>query len=213
MRNTMKPKTKVAQPMIGARRNRSASHPIGTMPSTRKPPEIPATKTITPELTWKDERMLGARTARPELCRLSRDTITASTRKVRKPGLAQPVANEACSSRVPGKRSSGNTTSSTADAARWRSCAVSETSRARSAGVAASPGPEAGGVTTGTSLTSAWTSRSPLPATGRLSAPTRTVGRRHRNQGRSPLPSRNSPPARAAPSPSADRPRRPAWSV
>ena len=49
---TMMPNTNVAQPMMGARRNRSASHPIGTMPRTRKPPEIPATKVMAPVLTW-----------------------------------------------------------------------------------------------------------------------------------------------------------------
>jgi hypothetical protein len=52
---------------MGDRRKRSASHPIGRMPRTRKPPEIPDTKTMTPELTWSDERMLGASTARAEL--------------------------------------------------------------------------------------------------------------------------------------------------
>ncbi len=48
---TISPNTNVAHPMIGARRNRSASQPMGTMPRTTKPPEMPATKVMAPVLT------------------------------------------------------------------------------------------------------------------------------------------------------------------
>ncbi len=102
-RNTMTPKKNVAIPMIGARRKRSASQPMGTMPSTKNAPEMPATKTITPELTWNEDRMFGASTLRPELCRLSRATMTASTAKVEAPNLRKPSRREVCSSRVPRK--------------------------------------------------------------------------------------------------------------
>ena len=47
------------------RRNRSANHPNGTMPRTMKPPEIPATNTMTPLLTWNEAWMFGAKTASP----------------------------------------------------------------------------------------------------------------------------------------------------
>ena len=57
--NTIKPNAKVAHPMMGARRNRSASHPMGTMPRTRKPPAMPATKVMAPVETWKDDWMFG----------------------------------------------------------------------------------------------------------------------------------------------------------
>ena len=52
---TMIPNAMVAHPMMGARRNRSASHPMGTMPKTRNPPEIPITKTMALVLTWNED--------------------------------------------------------------------------------------------------------------------------------------------------------------
>jgi hypothetical protein len=49
--NTMSEKKAVAQPMIGARRNRSASHPIGSAPRTRNAPDAALMKTIAPSPT------------------------------------------------------------------------------------------------------------------------------------------------------------------
>ena len=46
--STINPKANVAQPMMGGRRKRSANHPMGTIPRTRKPPEMPATKVMAP---------------------------------------------------------------------------------------------------------------------------------------------------------------------
>ena len=90
--------------MMGGRRKRSASQPIGTMPRTRKPPEIPATKVMAPVETWKDDWMFGERTASPEVWRLSSVTMMARMMKVREPAGAQPVAaGMVCSSPDPGQ--------------------------------------------------------------------------------------------------------------
>ncbi len=48
---TIRPKANVAQATMGGRRYRSASQPMGTIPSTKKPPEIPATKVMALVLT------------------------------------------------------------------------------------------------------------------------------------------------------------------
>ncbi len=127
---TIRPKKNVANPTTGPRRTRSASQPSGTMPRTRNPPEIPETNTITPELTWKDCWMLGASTASPELCRLSRATITNRIEKVVIPAFRRPGSSGVRSSLVPGRRSSGRTTSS-GFSALWRSMDESTTAWAR----------------------------------------------------------------------------------
>ena len=60
--NTITENTAVAQPMIGARRKRSASHPIGSAPRARNAPDAAVMKTMTPSLTWNVSRMFGAST-------------------------------------------------------------------------------------------------------------------------------------------------------
>ena len=42
---------RLAHPMMGARRYRSANQPIGSAPSTKKPPEAALMKTMAPLLT------------------------------------------------------------------------------------------------------------------------------------------------------------------
>ena len=121
---TMRPNTKVAIPTMGARLTLSASQPSGTMPRTRNPPEIPLTKTMTPELTCSDAWMFGASTASPEPWRLSRVTMMARMVKVRKPTLRRPSFSEVCASPVPGRSASGTRTSSTFSA-RSRSAELS----------------------------------------------------------------------------------------
>ena len=108
----IRPKNIVAKPTIGPRRRRSASQPIGTIPRTRNPPEIPVTNTITPELTWSDAWMFGERVASPELWRLSSATMNARIVKVRAPFLFRPSRSGICSSRVPGRSACGRMTSS-----------------------------------------------------------------------------------------------------
>ena len=61
-RNTKKPKARLAHPTIGTRFTRSASHPIGTAPSTKKADDALAMKTIVPELMWNVRRISGAST-------------------------------------------------------------------------------------------------------------------------------------------------------
>ena len=55
-------KARLAQPMTGARLKRSASHPIGSAPSTRNAPDADARNTMTPLLTPNESRMSGAST-------------------------------------------------------------------------------------------------------------------------------------------------------
>ena len=153
--NTIRPNTTVAQPMIGARRNRSASQPIGTMPRTRKPPEMPATNVIAPVLTWNEDWMLGARTASPELCRLSRVTMTARITKVLAPALRRPSRSDIASSPTPGSRSSGRRISFSEAVARWRSSAESATRCASSDGLRRAEGPGPGSPWAGGSLKAA----------------------------------------------------------
>ncbi len=116
-RKTMMPKKKVARPTIGPRRYRSANQPMGRMPSTRNPPEMPATNTMTPELTWNDAWMLGARTLSPELCRLSRATMIGQHRRTSwSRTLRRPSRSEVCSSWSP---AAGPRASSTSSARSW----------------------------------------------------------------------------------------------
>jgi hypothetical protein len=134
---------------------------MGRMPRTRNPPDTPATNTMTPELTWNEARILGARTAKPELCRLSRATMMASTKKVVVPDLRRPSRREVRSSRVPGSRCSGSRISSAACAALCRSWAESARRRPRSAALSGPSVAGTGGTTAGISLTAA-----PTPSSG-----------------------------------------------
>ena len=59
---TKKPKAMLAHPTMGTRFTRSASHPIGTAPSTKNADDALAMKTIVPELMWNVRRISGART-------------------------------------------------------------------------------------------------------------------------------------------------------
>ena len=68
--------------------------PSGTMPRTRKPPEMPATKVMAPVETWNEDWMLGERTASPELCRLSSVTMMARTMKARAPAVRSPSRSD-----------------------------------------------------------------------------------------------------------------------
>ena len=86
------PKTKVAHPMMGARRKRSASQPIGRMPSTRKPPEIPATKTMTPELDVEGRLDVGRQDGEPRALQVVEGDDDGQDDEGRVPGLAQALA-------------------------------------------------------------------------------------------------------------------------
>ncbi len=61
--NTNTAKTAAERAMIGGRLKRSASHPIGSEPTTMNAVDAAVMKTITPSLTPKVLRMSGASTA------------------------------------------------------------------------------------------------------------------------------------------------------
>ena len=54
--NTAMPKIRLEMPMIGPRRYRSASQPIGTAPSTMNAPAAALRNTIIPSLMWNVAR-------------------------------------------------------------------------------------------------------------------------------------------------------------
>ncbi len=58
--NTKRPNAMLAQPTIGTRFTRSASHPIGTAPSTKNADDAVAMKTIAPSLIPNVLRISGA---------------------------------------------------------------------------------------------------------------------------------------------------------
>src|SRR2546429_8021483 len=60
--NTKTPNARLAHPTMGTRFTRSASHPIGTAPSTKNADDALAMNTIVPELMWKVRRISGAST-------------------------------------------------------------------------------------------------------------------------------------------------------
>ncbi len=60
--NTKKPNARLAHPTMGTRFTRSASHPIGTAPSTKNAADTLAMNTIVPELMWNVLRISGAST-------------------------------------------------------------------------------------------------------------------------------------------------------
>ena len=88
--NTITAKNAVAQPMIGARRNRSASQPIGSAPSTRNAPDAALMNTIAPSLTPKVSRMSGASTDRTAFSSSSTDWISSSITNVKTPPSLTP---------------------------------------------------------------------------------------------------------------------------
>ena len=61
-RNTKHPNARLAQPTMGTRLTRSASHPIGTAPSTKNADDAVAMNTIVPRLTPNVWRISGANT-------------------------------------------------------------------------------------------------------------------------------------------------------
>ena len=144
----MMPKKKVAHAD-----DRRSAVPVGQpahgrMPRTRKPPEMPATNTMTPELTWNDAWMLGASDAQTGALQVVQgDDDGQHARTSWSRDLRRPSRSDMCSSRVPGSRSSGSSTSSAACAALWRSCSrVGQ--EAGQIGCAVRPG-DAAGVTAG----------------------------------------------------------------
>lgn len=76
------PKPRAHHPMIGARRTRSASQPMGSTPSTTKAAEAEVMKTIVPSLTPSEVPMSGPSTDMAAVSSSSRLLISSRTRKV-----------------------------------------------------------------------------------------------------------------------------------
>ncbi len=60
--STKEPNAIAVHPTTGTRFQRSAIHPIGTAPSTKKAADAVPMKTIVPSLMWNVSRISGART-------------------------------------------------------------------------------------------------------------------------------------------------------
>ncbi len=112
VRNAMSENASVAQPMIGPRRKRSASHPIGSAPSTMNEPAAALMKTIAPLLMPKESRMSGASTPSAALDSSSSATIASNTANTRTPPRCNPCRSVIASSPTPGSSASAKTTCS-----------------------------------------------------------------------------------------------------
>ena len=128
-RKTKAEKTTADAAMIGGRRYRSASQPMGSAPRTMKAPDAALTKTITPSLTPKLSRMSGASTPREAPSRFSTPLRRSSMTKVNAPPTRRPSFRVISSAPTPGRRSSAKRISSSSWAA-WRSASAVRTALA-----------------------------------------------------------------------------------
>jgi hypothetical protein len=78
---------------IGTRFTRSASHPIGTAPSTKNAAEAVLMKTIVPSLMWNVWRISGASTLMAESSSSSSPFSAVSTANIRNPPRLIPARN------------------------------------------------------------------------------------------------------------------------
>ena len=97
-------KARLAHAMIGGRRYRSASQPIGSAPSTRKPPAAELMKTMVPLLTCKVSLMFGASTLRPELVNWSKPDKAIRTTRVALPAVRSPSRSDISFVPTPGQQ-------------------------------------------------------------------------------------------------------------
>ena len=88
------------------RRKRSASHPIGTAPNTRKAPDAELMNTIAPLLMCSESRMSGESVPRVALSRLSSATREARVTNVALPPRCSASRSETSASPTPGSASS-----------------------------------------------------------------------------------------------------------
>ena len=110
------PKARLAAPMTGPLRNRSASQPMGNAPRNTNDTEAAPKKTMTPSPTPKLSRISGARTASAAASSSSRLLSINKTTKVAMPPLASPSRSDISWLPTPGSTSSGNKISSSASA-------------------------------------------------------------------------------------------------
>ena len=134
LRKTQMLKAMLDQPMTGPRRKRSASHPIGTAPSTTNAAEIAPMKVITPSPTPNVSRMSGASSAKADDWSSSIELrIRSTTNVAAPPPMASPWRRLSSSLPTPGNSSSANSSSSWASAASRRDASSSSTNPASAA--------------------------------------------------------------------------------
>ena len=112
-RNTKTPNAMLAQPTIGTRFTRSASHPIGTAPSTKNADDAVAMNTIVPAADPERLADLGREHVdRRALELVERAAGAASTTNMSLPPTLNASWNETGSECTPGRSSSGKMTCS-----------------------------------------------------------------------------------------------------
>ena len=131
-RKTKVEKMTAAAAMIGGRRKRSASQPMGSAPRTMNALDAALTKTITPSLTPKLSRMSGASTPSDAPSRFSTPFSSNNNANVYEPPTARPCRSVISSAPTPGSRSSAKRISSSSWAA-CRSASAESTASARDA--------------------------------------------------------------------------------
>ena len=93
---------------------RSASHPMGTAPRTKKAAEAVPMKTMAPSLMWKVRWISGARTLMAAPSSSSSETMAVRIRNMNQPPTRRPWRSVIGAALTPGRRSSGKTISSRA---------------------------------------------------------------------------------------------------
>ena len=91
-RNTKKPNSRLDTPTIGTRRTRSASHPMGTAPSTKNAADAVLMKTIVPSLMPNVRWISGASTLIAAPSSSSNELRSVSTTNMNAPPTAKPCA-------------------------------------------------------------------------------------------------------------------------
>ena len=127
-RNVKKPNARLANPTIGPRRIRSASHPIGPAPRTKKATDAVEMKVIVPSDTPNVSAMSGPRIVIAACSSSSSEFSSNRMKKVEKPPLRSPSLSGISSPPTPGSRSSAKMTSAERSAwLAWRAASSSRT--------------------------------------------------------------------------------------
>ena len=98
----------------GTRLIRSASHPMGTAPRTKKAAEAVPMKTMAPSLMWNVCWISGARTLMAAPSSSSSETMAVRITNMNQPPTRRPWRSVIGAALTPGRRSSGKTISSRA---------------------------------------------------------------------------------------------------
>ena len=87
---TNAPNSRLETPTMGTRLIRSASHPIGTAPRTKKAADAVPMKTMAPSLMWKVRWISGARTLMAAPSSSSSETMAVRIRNMNQPPMRRP---------------------------------------------------------------------------------------------------------------------------